>query len=62
MKNKCQGEPKSDANEIIQTASIELIKIYICLVCGENMGDEKYACKNLREARDLKCINAGYKD
>lgn len=42
------------------TESIDRIKIYVCEVCAENVGEKKYACSSLREAQELKCINAGY--
>lgn len=59
---KKSGEHISDNSDpnIIPAGSTKDIKIYVCPVCMEDVSEKKYACASLREAQELKCINAGY--
>jgi len=34
-------------------------KCFYCPVCGEDMGQKKYACKSINNAIALDCINIG---
>lgn len=58
-----EGQYKPDKQNTnhrpLPNASVNNVEIYICTVCGENMGKKQYACSNLRQAQDDKCGNIG---